>query len=102
MAEDGKLWKAKPPGCGGTFDDYSVQGTKYESMDGEIAWHITTWKDDPPVRDYWVARGKFYGMSIHYWYTPVGDSHVEILDEIKVVGPKERKAVFDAIEAWRK
>jgi hypothetical protein len=102
MGDEVQQWTIKRPGRGGAFDDYSVQGLQYESTNGEIAWHITAWGDRNPVSSYWVAREKFYGMSIHFGYNTRGDNRIEISGEIENVPAAEKNAILKTIVEWEK
>lgn len=102
MSTQIEQWAIKRPGRRGSFDGYSIQAFQYENASADWAWHITAWKDHDPIKDYWVAHGKFYAMSIHYAYNAKGENAVQVFDEIKDVPSAERKAILKAIAEWEK
>lgn len=95
-------WVVRPPGRRGSFDGYSIQGTHYESTNANWAWHITAWKDHDPIKDYWVAQAKFYGLSVHFAYNARGDNLIQVFDEIQNVPPDAKKAILKAIHEWER
>ncbi len=83
-------------------DGYNVDGFQFESVNGERAWHITAWPGRDPISSYWVARGKFYSMRIHYFYNMTNESRIEVFGEIESIRDDERAAVLKAISDWEK
>jgi hypothetical protein len=81
------------------FEGYNVSGFQYESLDGELAWHITAWPGRNPVNSYWVTGGKFHRARIDFL---LNQTRIEVLDEITNVDVKERTAVLKAIAEWEK
>jgi hypothetical protein len=86
----------------GDFGRYTVQGFKYLSERGEIAWHSMSWPKRDPVHTFWVSGETFYKVTVH----PRGDVSnrqvVEIFGIIENVDPAERSAVLEAIQVWEK
>jgi hypothetical protein len=83
----------------GIFEGYNVSGFQYESLNGELAWHITAWPGRDPVNSYWVTGGKFHGVRIDFL---LDETQIEIFNEITNVNAKEREAVLKAITEWEK
>lgn len=100
MSNQAQQWMVKKPGRRGSFDGYTIQGIHYESTNADWAWHITAWKDHSPIKDYWVAHGKFYGLGIHFAYNARGDNLIQICDEIQNVPAAEKKAILKSIAEW--
>ena len=100
MSRETELWRMRRPGRTGVFGKYSVQGFQFESASGELAWQVSEWGDYGPVKSYWVANRRFYGVIIHF--NGAGDNRIETFPEIRDLPGDEKEAVLAAIATWEK
>ena len=85
----------------GNYNDYSVDGFKYVSPIGEVAWCTTSW---PNLRDiihnFWVSGDKFYRFGVHPAQSILTRQPIDIINEAVEVAPQKREAILTAITDW--
>jgi hypothetical protein len=99
MEERLKAWSAKGMRVA-QFGEWVVYGVRYESEDGELAWHTTSYPNDNPVHDFWVIDGKFRSLVVHYMYNITYENRFCVGDVVPGVDPDEKDSVLRAIEKW--
>lgn len=80
--------------------DWAVYGVRYESEDGEIAWHTSSYPNDNPIHHFWVMNGALHAVAIHYMYNMTYENRIWIGDVVANVSTDERDAVLQAIAKW--
>jgi len=87
----------------GTYNDYVVQGIRFDSPNGEIGWVVASWPIlRSTIHDFWVSDGTLFRFGTHPVQSLLNHQPMEIAEKATNVDPKESKAVLMAVEDWQR